>query len=209
MTPGSQSAPADTRQVLLQVATRAFAERGYEGASLRQICSDAGLTTGAVYFFFKGKEDLFRAVVAPLVEPLRALLADDGDTTWRLFLGSGAHGELSDSVRDFVELCYEHDEIRRAVVSSRGCAVMESVFDELSGVVFTGLRRFLLGGGSSSGVWDDFALRLLSRGILCTLIEILARDESADQACRHVGNVSRFVCAGIEALCSPPDSASA
>lgn len=38
-------------------------------ASLRNICKDAGVTTGTLYFFFKDKNDLFRGVVGgPMME---------------------------------------------------------------------------------------------------------------------------------------------
>ena len=36
-------------------------------ASLRNICKNAGVTTGALYFFFKDKDELFRSIVE---EPL-------------------------------------------------------------------------------------------------------------------------------------------
>ena len=39
-------------------------------ASLRNICKEAGVTTGALYFFFKDKEDLFAALVE---KPLKQL----------------------------------------------------------------------------------------------------------------------------------------
>ena len=47
-----------TRQRLLRCAKAEFLSRGFEHASLRRICEAAGVTTGAVYFFFQNKEDL-------------------------------------------------------------------------------------------------------------------------------------------------------
>lgn len=61
----------ETREKLLQSAKKEFLEKGYLKASLRKICADAGVTTGALYFFFKDKEALFGAIVE---QPLQALL---------------------------------------------------------------------------------------------------------------------------------------
>ena len=60
----------ETRTKLLECAMKEFKEKGYMKASLRNICKDAGVTTGALYFFFKDKEDLFGNLVA---EPLKKL----------------------------------------------------------------------------------------------------------------------------------------
>ena len=43
----------ETREKLLESAMAEFSENGYMKASLRKICADAGVTTGALYFFFK------------------------------------------------------------------------------------------------------------------------------------------------------------
>lgn len=51
-----------------------FSEKGYMKTSLRKICANAGVTTGALYFFFKDKEDLFAAIVEPPLDELKALL---------------------------------------------------------------------------------------------------------------------------------------
>ena len=52
----------ETRRDLLASAARTFALRGFHGASLDEIARDAGFTTGAVYWHFKNKDDLFLAV---------------------------------------------------------------------------------------------------------------------------------------------------
>lgn len=53
----------ETKNRLLASAREEFKEKGYFKASLRNICKNAGVTTGALYFFFENKEDLFDAIV--------------------------------------------------------------------------------------------------------------------------------------------------
>jgi AcrR family transcriptional regulator len=53
-----------TRRRVLDAARRLFMERGYEAATIRDIASGAGLSTGAVFASFLDKTDLFNAVMA-------------------------------------------------------------------------------------------------------------------------------------------------
>lgn len=64
----------ETRERLLESAQKEFMEKGYMGASLRSICKNAGVTTGALYFFFEDKEDLFGALVRPVLEQLEKIM---------------------------------------------------------------------------------------------------------------------------------------
>jgi AcrR family transcriptional regulator len=52
-----------TRAQLLEAAQRVFLRDGFHGASLDAIAEEAGYTTGAVYSNFRGKDDLFLAVL--------------------------------------------------------------------------------------------------------------------------------------------------
>lgn len=61
---------------LLKSAKEHFLKSGYEKASLRKICSTAGVTTGALYFSFANKEALFDALVEPTLRKLDAVLND-------------------------------------------------------------------------------------------------------------------------------------
>jgi AcrR family transcriptional regulator len=50
---------AQTRERLLDAARAVFARGGFHGASVEEIASEAGFSTGALYSNFAGKEDLF------------------------------------------------------------------------------------------------------------------------------------------------------
>jgi AcrR family transcriptional regulator len=53
----------ETKQRLLDTAATVFARRGYAGASIAEITSDAGLSSGAVYAHYRGKAELFVATL--------------------------------------------------------------------------------------------------------------------------------------------------
>lgn len=53
--------PPDVRGWLLDAALRVFAERGYEGASIRDIAREAGVAPALLYHYFPKKEALLQA----------------------------------------------------------------------------------------------------------------------------------------------------
>ena len=58
---------------IMDSAREEFRTLGFERASLKSICQRAGVTTGALYKRYAGKEELFRAVVADTVADLDAV----------------------------------------------------------------------------------------------------------------------------------------
>jgi AcrR family transcriptional regulator len=50
---------------ILDIARKEFLSKPYDGVSLREVCSKAGVTTGAFYNRYSNKEELFDALVAP------------------------------------------------------------------------------------------------------------------------------------------------
>ena len=57
---------------ILKSARAEFVKHGFEKSSLKAICDGAGVTTGALYKRYKGKEELFCAVVEQTVADLYA-----------------------------------------------------------------------------------------------------------------------------------------
>jgi AcrR family transcriptional regulator len=69
---------ATTRERILASATRLFAEKGFEGASMPAIAKASGITAGAIYKHFEGKGELLYEVVTRsfLSSPLFAHSSD-------------------------------------------------------------------------------------------------------------------------------------
>lgn len=53
----------DSREKILNVAFNLFLQKGYRDVSLKEIVDQVGLTKGAFYHYFKGKEQLFTEVI--------------------------------------------------------------------------------------------------------------------------------------------------
>lgn len=81
-------AKARTREKLLESAKRLFMAHGYDGATMRDIANDAGLSTGAVFANFVDKADLFNEVVLGdfrnQYERMRESVPDDAPVSERL-----------------------------------------------------------------------------------------------------------------------------
>ena len=64
---------------LLASAQEEFMKHGYLKAELKTICDNAEITTGAVYKRYKGKEDLFNAVVEDIATELNNFVESRSD----------------------------------------------------------------------------------------------------------------------------------
>ena len=89
---------ARTRDDLLDAAYAVFVRRGFSAASLDEIAEAAGLSKGALYYNFAGKEDLFLALVEQRLARRAADLRQGVDAA-RAALDHRGDGEDADWVR--------------------------------------------------------------------------------------------------------------
>jgi AcrR family transcriptional regulator len=64
---GGRSAMADRRATILQVATRRFAEFGFEATTVRQIADDVNILSGSLYHHFATKDEMLHEIVRDAV----------------------------------------------------------------------------------------------------------------------------------------------
>ena len=86
--------PRQTKDKILDAALRVFAERGYRETSIDEIAARAGVTKGAVYYWFEDKDDLVldlhHRVFERLAAEASASIDPAGDVTVILEAGFGA-----------------------------------------------------------------------------------------------------------------------
>ena len=111
-TPGRKVQQAEaTRGALVAAARRLFGERGYADVGTEEIVRAAGVTRGALYHHFGGKQDLLEAVYREVEEEITQRVAD-------VALDSGTSSPVEAmraGVAVFIDACAE-PEVQRIVL---------------------------------------------------------------------------------------------
>jgi AcrR family transcriptional regulator len=87
---GRRPGLSGTREAILDAARRAFAEHGYQRATIRGVAELAGVDPALVHHYFGTKQGLFVAAVQLPVNPveqLSALLADEPELVGQRMIG--------------------------------------------------------------------------------------------------------------------------
>jgi TetR/AcrR family transcriptional regulator len=76
-----QERGAETRTTILAAAERIFADGGLEGARMDAIAAKAGVNKALLYYYFRGKEELYAAILESHLQEFRRraleILSDD------------------------------------------------------------------------------------------------------------------------------------
>jgi AcrR family transcriptional regulator len=118
-----------TRERLLDSATTLFAEHGFRGAAVRDICNQARVNPGAVSYHFGGKRQLYRAVLRAAVEDLSGSGETHGDDESQV--------ELADRYLKLVQRIRARPALARLVVrdlADGGQMALEATAPALRGV---------------------------------------------------------------------------
>jgi AcrR family transcriptional regulator len=73
-----KSAPPDDfrKQTILEAASKILSEYGYEGATIRLIAAEAGVSRGLLHYYFKNKEEMLGQVIKKNTEIGTKKIAD-------------------------------------------------------------------------------------------------------------------------------------
>jgi AcrR family transcriptional regulator len=87
----------DLRKEILRSATRLFAERGYDGASMREVAELASCTKPALYYHFGNKSALFLEVIRDETMRMKEIVAEqiaDSELTVRERIRRAMHAHF-------------------------------------------------------------------------------------------------------------------
>ncbi|HAS54336.1 MAG: hypothetical protein A2X56_14895 [Nitrospirae bacterium GWC2_57_13] len=106
--PKAQRAEGDTRAAILKAARRVFAQRGLDGASIRDVAMAAKVNTAMLYYYFKDKENLYRAVLSDSFSALIAIWDNE------IFKSdSPAREKIRKYVEEYIRFHQANEDLRR------------------------------------------------------------------------------------------------
>lgn len=184
---------AATRRALLDAARKLFAEKGYLATGREEIVEAAGVTRGAMYHHFAGKEDLFRAVYEELEQEIvgrvSAAAVKHADPVERLAVGSQAYLDAA------------MDPAVQRVILLDGPSVLDwTTREEIAEVCGLGLIREVLRQAMDAGRIERRPVEPLAHVLMAGLHEAalyLARSDKPRVARKEVGAVVERILAGL------------
>ena len=110
-----------THTRILESGKKMFLRNGYERTNLRDLCGEAGVTTGAFYRHFKDKEALFSALVEPAVKSIQDTYETAADECFHCLSMGNTEDISAETIEAFVRIIYAHfDEFKLLLCCADG-----------------------------------------------------------------------------------------
>lgn len=195
-----------TLNKIQQAAIDELLEKGFRGASLRQIVKHAGVTTGAFYGYFSSKEALFASIVEPHAQAIMAnfmeaqlRFADLPKNEQPSHMGI----ESSSCIDWMVDYICEHrDPIKLLLSKAEGTSYENFVHNIVEVEVEYTLKYMdvLRELGYTVPRLDKTLCHIIASGMFGGIFEVVIHDIPKKQAMRDVGQLRAFYTAGWLAL---------
>src|SRR2546423_7963314 len=178
-----------TRAALMDAARGLFAERGYAAVATEEIVRAAGVTRGALYHHFDGKEELFAAVYeqveVDLVAELGALAGEAHDPLDALHRGAAV----------FLEAC-RRPEVQRITLIDAPSVLGWERWREIGMKYGFGLIQGVLEAGMEQGAIERQPIQPLAHLLLGAMDEaamLVARSDDAELREQVAASIDRYL----------------
>lgn len=192
----------ETKQKLLVSGKKEFMEKGYMKASLRNICKDAGVTTGALYFFFQDKEDLFGSLVREPLETLYQFMnehyASEIDYAIENIKEMGNFEEDREAMEKIIRFMYHYREEFLLLIEKSQGSCYENFADRFIDVSQKHYRIM----ADRYCAWfqkprvDDYSVHWISHIQIDVFIHMLTHEPLVEEALKHSETIMKFLLAG-------------
>lgn len=114
----------DKYEAILHAARGEFMLKGYKGASMRNIARRAGVGLSNVYNYFKGKDELYVAVVGPVKDELFAFITRQHAEDNVDFIQLTTFGHCEEAIDDYISMIERYrEELRLLLFCSEGSSM--------------------------------------------------------------------------------------
>lgn len=191
-----------TLESIEQAAMQEFLEKGFQGASLRQIVKNAGVTTGAFYGYFSSKEALFNALVEPHAAALMGRFME-AQTSFAELPEEEQVSHMGDESGNYVRwmvdyICQHRDPVKLLLTRSEGTSYERFVHNMVEVEVEYTLRyiEVLRHLGKDVPELSNSICHIIASGMFNGLFEIAIHDMPKEHALQYVEQFRTFYTGG-------------
>ena len=196
----------NTRENILSTAKRHFLQDGLDGASLRNIVKDAGLTTGAFYKYFPTKESMFDALIDPYVEHIYQIY-DDVLAEFEEFSPQEQTNHMmkssEDGIERIVDYVYDNYDSFRLLLkcgdSGKYADFIHSMVEREMQSTLNYMETLQRAGIDVPTVKKDL-LHMISTGFFSAVFQIIEHDMEKETAKANIAQLKEFQTGGWERL---------
>ena len=192
----------ETKEKLLTSARSEFMEKGYAKSSLRKICANAGVTTGALYFFFKDKEDLFLSVVkkpyCELLDMLKSHFAMDKQFLSDMGIYTYDDHSHGDFARMLIHHLYANREAFLLILTKSQGTDFENCIDELVEMLEQGYREIAesVSAKSPEVEINSYTLHWMVHMNIDAFIHLLTHEPNEEKAFLQIKKIMDYLAKG-------------
>ncbi|QYG12888.1 TetR/AcrR family transcriptional regulator [Microbacterium sp. PAMC22086] len=136
----SEAKREERRAEIMAAALRCFGRSGYQRTTMADIISESGLSAGAIYLYFSGKQELLKAVAERVLDDRRAELSAAGQT--HVLSPAEIVRTLASGVRANAPLDVLIQTWGEATVDPELRAILQGVLGRVRATVSTALTRW-------------------------------------------------------------------
>ena len=191
-----------TLERIQQAALDEFSEKGFLGASLRQIVKHAGVTTGAFYGYFSSKEALFASIVEPHAAALMGRVMED-QTGFAELPEEEQPQHMGEASGDYVNwmvdyICDHREPVKLLLCRAEGTSYEHFVHNMVEIEVEYTLKYMdvLRRSGREVPELKKSLCHIIASGMFSGLFEIAVHDMPREQALRDITQFRSFYTAG-------------
>ena len=197
---------ATTLEKIQEASMAEFLDKGFQGASLRQIVKNAGVTTGAFYGYFSSKEALFTAIVEPHATALMGKFMW-AQTSFAELPEEEQPQHMGVESRDYVAwmvdyICRHREPVKLLLCCAEGTSYENFIHNMVEVEVESTLRYMgvLRRMGRDIPQMSRSLCHIIASGMFNAIFEVVIHDMPYEQALRDVEQLQTFYTAGWSKL---------
>ncbi|HCT4862556.1 TPA: TetR/AcrR family transcriptional regulator [Enterococcus faecalis] len=192
----------ETHEKILKCGKKHFLKYGFEKSSLRDICKDACVTTGAFYRHFNDKNELFEAIVSPVANKIISNFFDyekasiDNVKTKQNAKVAQVHVEGTIETAMFL---FDNKEIYSLIINGSYGTSYENFLEKLTGMEDDArikMQEISLEADTSSEKISDKGFHIINHAHFLALTEAVLHSESKEELLENARLVSCFFSEG-------------